>query len=181
MYSDENQRTNIMRKTILFITSLVLITSVSFSQNSSYFENRRKKKFDNENKIKKNSKKETLTELNRLIDSYYGFKSSNTKIIKRSYPYGDSIIGKRKDIIFIKFMYNDTPSNYEYEKEIIFNVKMKKYQYVSFRIPIIVDYDNYRGLEENFGFEYWEDLPCEKPSDKYDEFICGIFHIINNP
>ena len=32
MYSDENPRTNTMKRTILFITSLVLITSVSFSQ-----------------------------------------------------------------------------------------------------------------------------------------------------
>ena len=32
MYSNENQRTNIMKRTILFITSLVLMTSVSFSQ-----------------------------------------------------------------------------------------------------------------------------------------------------
>ena len=32
MYSVENQRTNIMKRTILFITSLVLMTSVSFSQ-----------------------------------------------------------------------------------------------------------------------------------------------------
>ena len=32
MYSDENPRTNIMKRTTLFITSLVLITSVSFSQ-----------------------------------------------------------------------------------------------------------------------------------------------------
>ena len=32
MYPDENPRTNIMKRTILFITSLVLMTSVSFSQ-----------------------------------------------------------------------------------------------------------------------------------------------------
>ena len=32
MYSDENPRTNTMKRTILFITSLLLITSVSLSQ-----------------------------------------------------------------------------------------------------------------------------------------------------
>ena len=155
-------------------------------------------------KTKKYLEKETTTELDELIKYYYEFVPFNLKIKKGKYPFGDDPkhqddeqkqyfienhgwidqddkeVHDLKDIIVLRFEYNNTLENYKYEKVYIFNLEKKKYQYVSFRIPIIVDHDNYRGLEENFGYLIWNNIHCSESKDKSDQFICDLYNILKD-